>query len=148
MDLEFNKVTYDGELADFSEEELRELISEFETAQESNVAEFEQAAEAIDDVDESTIEEFEEAREALIDEIVEAETFDEVPLTEENLADEDFSDLRDWQDFVQDQSEADEEDGSNEADFDDMGKKSPVNPDEDEADFAEEALSHVQGLNI
>jgi sulfite reductase alpha subunit-like flavoprotein len=148
MDLNFNKVTYDGELSDFSEDELRETIREFETAQESNVAEFEKAAEATDGVDESTIEDFEDAREDLIEDITEAEAFDEVPLTEDKLEDEDFSDLQDWKAFVAetDTDEADEGDG--EGDFDDMGQEAPTNPDEDSEDFVEDQLGEMPGFSL
>jgi hypothetical protein len=151
MNLEFDKVTYDRELADFSEEDLRELVTKFEDAQESNVAEFETAAEAVDGIDESTIEDFEDARGALIEDITESEDFDDVPLTEDKLEQEDFSALRDWKQFVQSaetDTDSDEESDDGEGEFTDMGKKSPKqNESEDEA-FAEDALGGVQGLSL
>lgn len=148
MDLNFNKVTYDGELADFSEEELQELVEKFQTAQESNVAEFEKAAEALDDVNESDIEDFEEARERLIGDITEAEAFDEVPLSEDALESCDFSELQEWRDFVAEQDTEDGTDEADEADFDDMGKESPVNDGDETEDFVDEQLGDVPGLNI
>jgi hypothetical protein len=149
MELEFTEVSYDGELADFSDEDLRELVSEFESAQESNVAEFEQAAEAVDEIDENTIEDFEQAREELVEEIAEAEAFDQVPVTEDSLAEADFSELREWQDFVTAQgTEADEETDEEAEEFDDMGKKTPTNNEDEIEDFAETALENIQGLNI
>lgn len=149
MELNFNKVTYDGELSDFSEDELRELVTEFETAQESNVAEFEQVAEATEDIDESTIEDFEDARDSLIAEITEAEAFDEVPLTEEQLTEEDFSGLQEWADFVAetDTDEPETDEDVDEGEFDDMGTKAPVD-DEDSYDFVEDELAEIQGLNL
>lgn len=146
MELNFNKVTYDGDLAEFSEEDLRELISEFETAQESNVAEFEKAAEATDGVDESTIKDFETARSALIADITEAEAFDKVPLTEETLKDEDFSDLQDWKEFVADQESGSESETENEGDFNDFGQESPTNTDDETEDFVEEELGSMRGV--
>ena len=148
MELNFNQVSYEGDLADFSEDELRELISEFETAQDSNVAEFEKAAEAMDEVDESTIEDFEDARESLIEDITEADAFDEVPLTEDALEDSDFSELQDWRDFVSEQAADDGGDESGEGDFDDMGKKSPTDPEDETEDFVEQELNGIQGLNV
>jgi hypothetical protein len=150
MNLDFTKVSYEGDLSDFSEDELLELVSEFEDAQESNVAEFEKAAEATTDIDESTVEDFEDAREALIGEIVEAESFDEIPLTEDKLAEEDFSDLQDWKDFIDTSGgEVENESGDGGSDFDDMGTPSPTSEGGDEeADFAEEALENVQGVNL
>jgi hypothetical protein len=149
MDLNFTKVSYDGELDEFSEEDLRELVTKFEDAQDSNVAEFETATEAITDVDEETIEDFEQAREVLVEEIVEAETFDEVPLGREALEDADFSELQDWRDFVAgtpDGGDQGDEAGEAEADGD-FGQEAPIKPDEDETeDFADEAIGNIPGL--
>jgi hypothetical protein len=152
MNLDFKKVSYEGDLSDFSEDELTQLISEFEAAQDSNVAEFEKAAEAATDIDESTIAEFEDAREDLIGDIVEAEEFDSIPLTEEKLGEEDFAELQEWKEFVAEQGsdsevepDADADGGS---DFDDMGKESPTSGGDETEDFADEALEDVQGLNI
>jgi hypothetical protein len=151
MELNFNQVSYEGDLSDFSEDELRETVREFETAQDSNVAEFEKAAEALDEVDESTIEDFEDARESLIEDITDAEAFDEVPLTEDSLEDAEFSELQDWRDFVDEQAA---EDGGDEGgedggeDFDDFGQKSPTDLDDEQEDFVEKELSGIQGLNL
>jgi hypothetical protein len=149
MDLNFKQISYDGELADFSEEDLRELVGEYEEAQESNVAEFEQAAEALGEYDEETIEDFEEAREALIEDIVAADTFDEVPVGSDTLETADFSELQEWQDFVAetpDETDAvEDEDGST---VDDFGTKGAVKETGDETDFADEALESMPGLEL
>ena len=149
MNLNFNKVGYDGELSDFSEDELRELVREFETAQDSNVAEFEKAAEALDEVDDSTIEDFEDARESLIEDITEAEAFGEVPLSEDSLEDADFSELQDWRDFVAEQATDDGGDEGGEGEgFDDFGQKSPTDTEDETEDFVEKELNGIQGLNL
>lgn len=118
--MDFTKVTYDGDLSEFSDEELRELIREFEDAQDSNVAEFEQAAEQLE---EANFDEYEEARSDLIGEITEAEQFDEVPLSEDELEDADFSELRDWNEFVSDQDD--------DKQFDDIGEDADLKDDND-----------------
>lgn len=151
MNLNFTKVSYDGDISDFSEDELKTLVEEFESAQDSNAAEFETAAEALDEVDSSNIEDFEEARTTLIADIVEAEAFDDVPVTEDTLEDEEttsFSDLQDWKDFVSEQDiEPDEDEG--EGTFDDMGTKSPVEDQSGEgADFVEGELETMPGINL
>jgi hypothetical protein len=147
MKLDFNKVGYDGELSDFSEDELRELVREFETAQDSNVAEFETAVEATDGLDESTISDFEQAREDLVEEIVDSEEFEQVPLSEDKLGEESFAELQDWSDFVADLAE--EEDVEDDESSTDFGTRSPKPDEEDEgADFAEEALSEMNGLTL
>jgi hypothetical protein len=147
MDLSFNKVTYDGELADFSEDELQELVSEYEKAQDSNVAEFERAAEATEGVSESVIEDFEDARADLLEEITGSEDFEDVPLTEAQLEDCDFSELQEWQDFVLGGGGAESEDGT--SGIDDFGTKAPTGADDDKPeDFVEEQLGGVPGLQL
>jgi hypothetical protein len=147
MDLNFNKVTYDGDLADFDADELRELVGEFENAQESNVAEFETAAEALDGVDEAGIEEFADARGSLIESITDADAFSEVPLSEDALDNCTFGELQDWQDFVSESVDADEDDDS-EQEFDDMGSEAPTHGDDDaDAEFAEKYLD-ISGVNF
>lgn len=150
MDLNFKKVTYDGELADFSDEELRELVREFESAQESNVAEFNEAAETLDEVEEAELSEFEDARSALIEEITDAEQFDEVPLDEEGLEDCSFGKLREWREFVASDLDEGEEGEEDDAEFDDMGQKGPVNPEdgEDFDDSVVEVIDGMSGVNI
>lgn len=143
MDFDITKVTIDGNVDDLSEDQLRELVSKFQDANNSNIAEFEDAAESLDGVDENTIEDFEKARGDLIEDITEAEAFGEVPLTEDKLKDEDFSDLQDWKAFVTDQDEDDSEDGN----FDDMGQRTQTD-DEDVADFAEDEIGSMQGVNL
>jgi hypothetical protein len=145
MNLNFNKVGYDGELEDFSEDELRDLVREFESAQDSNVAEFETAVEATEGIDESEISEFEEARQDLIDEIAGAEKFEDVPLSEDKLQAEDFSELQNWHDFVSDLEAEEAETEESEGDF---GQRSPVQGGEGDTDFADEALGGMQGLNL
>lgn len=147
MDLNFNKVSYDGDLVDLSEEEMQDVIREFEKAQESNVAEFEKAADTLDGVDEADIEDFAEARADLIEDITGADGFEEVPLTEEKLEDEDFGDLREWKEFVADTGESEE----SEQDFEDMGQKGETHGDDegdDSPDFIESEIANISGVNV
>jgi len=151
MDFDITKVTIDGSVSDLSEDQLRKLVDEFQEAQESNVAEFERLAEEYDDIDDDVIQDFEDARTALIGEITEAETFDEVPLSEDALEDAEFSELQDWRDFVSEQETEDAEDdpeGEGEGTFDDFGKRSPADDGDDTEAFVEDALGDVQGLNL
>lgn len=135
MDLSFTKVTFDGDLAEFSEDELRGLISEFENAQESNVAEFNQAASKLDEVESLDLDEFQDAKDDLIGEITEADSFEAVPLTADELEAADFGKVRDWHDFVQ--AQADDE--AADADFEDMGEDPPVD-DGDDGEYADDDL--------
>lgn len=151
MDLNFTKVTYDGELTDFSEDELRELVGEFESAQDSNAAEFETAAEVIDEIDSSTMEDFEDARDTLIEEITGAEAFDEVPLSEDHLSDKEvtsFSELREWRDFVAEETpKSEDETDSSDVEFDDFGTQSPTDG-EEASEFVDETVDSIPGVNV
>lgn len=149
MNFDITKVSIDGAVDDLSEEQLRELVSKFEDAQESNVAEFERAAEEMPDIEESKIEDFEDARRALIEEIVEADTFDEVPLGEGALVDCTFSELQEWSDFVTENisGSADEADETDDGGFNDFGQKAPTGDDET-TDFADKELENVPGLKL
>jgi hypothetical protein len=142
MNFDITKVTIDGAVDDLSEDQLRELVSKFEDAQESNVAEFERAAEEMPEIKASKIEDFEKAREGLIGEIAGAEAFDEVPVTEDALEDCSFGELQEWDEFVSEKLR-DDSDG----DFDDFGRRSPEG-EGDETDFADEELENVPGLQL
>lgn len=146
MDLNFTKVTYDGDLSEFSEDDLRQLISEFENAQESNVAEFNQAADKLDEVEEIDYEEYEDARSALIGEITEADAFEDVPITEDELDAADFGKVRDWHNFV---ASADTDtDDDTETDFDDVGKDAPLDDGgDDEPEFDDRAVEIIDGMS-
>lgn len=151
MDISFNRVTYDGDLSDLSEDEKDEVIREFENAQESNVAEFERAAETLDEVDETDIEEFADAKAELASEVTEAEAFDDVPLTEDELADASFSKVREWHEFVSETADgADgETDEDDDKDFDEMGKQGPTHGDDKEFDSdLADRVDEIPGLIV
>lgn len=144
MKLDFNQVTFDGDLEDASEEDLRELIATYEDAQEDNAAEFEAAKETLDEVEDVNVEEFHDARADLIETITEYESFEDAPLTEDDLEDSDFARLREYDDYFGAQDAAsDEEDGE----FSDMGTESPEDENEtSDAEFFEDALGDVPGV--
>lgn len=146
MDFDITKVSIDGSVDDLSEDQLRELVSKFQDAQDSNVAEFEKAAEAAAEIDESTIEDFEDARETFIEEITDAEDFEEVPLSEDALEDANFGELQEWKAFVLTETEDGNPEGGE--DFDDMGKKSPTSNEDETEDFVEEQLGDMAGLKL
>lgn len=143
MDLNFNQVTFDGDVDDLSEDEMAEVIREYQNAQESNVAEFERAADTLDEVDEADIEEFKDAKAAKVEETVEADAFEDVPLTEDELAEASFAKVRQWNEFVEAQST---EDGESDEDknFDEMGTQGPTNTDDE---FDEDLVQHVDALS-
>lgn len=153
-DLSFNKVTYDGDLTDFSADELRELVREFENAQESNVAEFETAADALEGVEQTDIEEFADARDALIESITDADAFSEVPLSADALTDCTFGELQEWKEFV---SQGDAMAGgcsgpapedTEDKEFEDMGQDAPTHEEtDDDAAFADKYLD-INGVNL
>ena len=151
MQLDFQRVTYDGDLEEADREALIDLVEQFEDAQDANAAEFNSAKEQVEEL-EGTVSEFEDAKDELITEVVSADAFSEVPLTEEQLEDADFEQVREWRAFVSETDASDEETDDNEedAEFEDMGQQGPVNEggDEDEgAEFARELVDGLSGVN-
>ena len=51
MQLDFQKVTYNGDLEDADRESLIELVEKFQDAQEANAAEFEAAKEQVESLE-------------------------------------------------------------------------------------------------
>lgn len=146
MNLDFNKVTTDGDLEDADEEQLRSTIEQFEAAQEENAAEFEAAKEKIDEVADVEVADFQDAREDLIETITEFDEFEDSPLVDEDdLEAASFSKLREYEAYF---AEQEREEGA-EAEFEDMGTQAPE-PDEEaeDAEFAEQVLGDIPGVNF
>lgn len=150
MQLDFQRVTYDGDLEDADREALIDLVEQFEDAQDANAAEFNSAKEQLEDLD-GTVSEFKDAKADLEDEVIEADAFSEVPLTEDQLRDASFEQVREWREFVSETDPADDTDDDEEdAEFEDMGQQGPVNGDGDEdadAEFARELVDGLSGVN-
>lgn len=118
MELSFNQVDYSGDFTEFEKDDLIELVEKFEEAQDSNVAEFEKAAEKIEDF-EADIEEYEQAEQRLAEEIAE-ETFlsaDEAEALSFDRKREVLMDAR------ESSSEDGGGDGDGDGDFEDMGQR-------------------------
>jgi len=145
MQLDFQKVTYNGDLEDADRESLIELVEKFQDAQEANAAEFEAAKEQVESL-EGAFSEYEDAKDDLIGEITEADRFEEVPLTEDELDAADFSKVREWHEFVHDESDTQEAD----KDFEDMGNPGPTHEDNDDEtpEFAKELVDGLSGVSV
>jgi len=158
--MQLKTVTFEGDLEDADEGQLRSAIEDFEKAQEANAAEFEAAKERLEDTlgddaefDEvfGEVEDFAEAKESLIETITEFDSFEEAPMAERVLRDSDFSELRDYEAYFAD-LDADNTDeggeGDGDGEFNDMGQRGPTNPDDGDADaeFAQEHLSGMPGF--
>lgn len=145
-------MTFDKSLDEFEAEEARELISDFQTAQESNIAEFEDAKDRIDDL-EGDFAEFEDADEELTAEVADA-TF----MSEDEAAGLSFArkreilaDFSEEEEEVEDEDEDEDEDGDGdeEAEFSDFGTRGEThNDDEETRAFAEDVLGDVNGLSL
>lgn len=146
MDLNFNKVDYDGDLEDAERDDLESLVAQYEEAQEANAAEFEAAKDTLDDVDDVDIEEFHDARSNLVDEITDYDAFADSPIDEDDLADASFGKLREYDAYFADQ-EATDDDNGDDTDFDDMGNESPVdNEGGSDAEFLEGTVGSIPGV--
>jgi hypothetical protein len=134
--MDFSKVTIDGDVDDLDGDEARELISDFQTAQEQNIAEFEKASEQITNL-EGSFEEFEDADEKLTAEVAEA-TF----MSEDEAATLDFGRKRE---ILASEDESEEGD---DGDFDDMGQRGETHTETDDQAFAQEYIGDIDGLNF
>jgi hypothetical protein len=144
MQLNFTEVNYDGDLEAADKESLLGLVQRYEDAQEQNAAEFEAAKETVEELN-GTVSEFEDAKEALVSEVADADRFSEVPLTEEQLEAQSFEQVREWKEFVEVESEPDEDDDK---EFDDMGTEGEINPEDGEGgEYDESVASIVDGLS-
>jgi hypothetical protein len=149
LTMDFSKVTFDKDVDELEAEEARELISNFQTAQEQNIAEFEAASEQIDEL-EGTPSEFEEADEQLTAEVAEA-TF----MSEDEAATLSFGRKRE---ILADFSEVEEEDeetpegdeGSDGgATFSNMGQRGETHDEEEaERNVADQYLGDMTGLQL
>lgn len=142
--MDFSKVTFDDDVDELEAEEARELISQFKTAQEQNIAEFQNASDKIDDL-EGSFSEFEDADEQLTADVAEA-TF----MSEDEAAELTFARKRQvLADFSEKSEEAGDEGGEDggDADFSDMGQHGETHTDDDDHSFAEEHLGGIEGLN-
>lgn len=151
MDLEFNEVTYDGDLDDADEEQLRSLVSDYEAAQDANAAEFEAAKDTLEGVEDVNVDEFHDARSGLIDEITDYDAFEASPITEDDLEAASFGKLREYDAYFADESVDDGDDADDEEDgseFSDFGTQSPDDQDRDDTEFAERYLGDLGGINI
>lgn len=162
--MDFNKVNYDGDLEDRDQDDLIDLVEDFEKAQEANVAEFETAQEqlqdALDDDDASfedvfgEVKDFASAKADLIGEVTEFDSFAESPLTEADLEDATFSKVREHYAYFADlDAEADArggggDEGGEDGEFSDMGQRAPTNDDvDDDEEFARRHLGGMPGFN-
>lgn len=141
MNLEFSKVTYDGELSDYSEDDLVDLVGEFQSAQSSNVSEFERAKDTLEGF-EGRIGEAEEFKQEL------AESLSEVsPLSEDEAMEYDMTRIRTL--IGEFSGESRDEPAEEESTFSDMGHRGETHSGDDESrDFAEEHLGGIKGLNF
>ena len=154
--MKFNKVNFDGDLSEMDDDELTELVDQYQKAQETNVAEFKQAKEAMAelvDADENAdfedifgeVQDFTDAKDELVDEVKEFDAFADSPVSESELEDAAFSKVREWHAYFAAAEAAPEDD---DGEFDDMGKRGETGGDEEEADrqFAKKHLNGMAGF--
>lgn len=128
--MDFQKVSYDGDLDDMEADDLRTVVKQYEEAQDSNIAEFETAKETIDGL-EGEVAEKEEFKQRRVDKLTEVS-----PLGEEDVGE--FS-LTRIDSLIEDFTEesADDENPEEDPEFDDMGQRGPTH--DEDAGMAEYA---------
>lgn len=147
MDMDFTKVTFDVDLDEIEDaDELRGIVRKFESAQDSNISEFEDAKDTLDEF-EGRVGEAQEFKEEL------AESLSDVsPLSSEEALTYDMTRIRELiTEFSEDDSEGDEPEGEVEegATFSNMGQRGETHSDEDgDTEFAGKHLGDIGGLNF
>lgn len=144
--MEFTTVNPD-DVDEMGEDELREAVSEFEDAQESNIEEFKQAQETLNEYAEFdvSIKEAQEFKEDVL-----ADVAEHSPLSEDELSEFGLSRLRElkteFAEEVEDEPEGDEE----ESEFSDMGSRGETDPEGEGEDFdrLRDDLSSIPGLEF
>lgn len=141
--MEFNKVEVENELDSLAEDELRELVTQYQEAQLANETEFEEVTD--------TVAEFKEYDDELTEEVLEHSSLSEsaassLPFSEKRSL---LSDLED-EESVEDgeDGEFDEEDGEDGADFEDRGTRGETHGEDGTPDFVEDALGGVAGVSL
>jgi hypothetical protein len=133
MNLDFTEIEFNGDLTDLDTDELADLVREYQEAQESNRANFEEATETLDD--------FEEFDDSLTERVT-----DETSLPESEAERLSFSGKRDLLGGLEDDEtevEGDEGDGDEgDGEFNDLGNtKGETDPDEEtESEFVSNAV--------
>jgi hypothetical protein len=146
--MDFQKVTIDTDVDELEGDEARELVSDFQNAQEQNIDEFKTASEKLEGLDESAITEFEDAQEELTQDVADV-TF----MSEDEAAQLSFSRKREILADFSEEEEAeagdDVENDGEEAEFSNMGQRGEThNEDEAKESVAKEYLGDIQGLEI
>lgn len=145
MDMDFTKVTFDADLDEIEDaDELRGIVRDFEDAQDSNISEFKEAKETLDEF-EGRVGEAQDFKEEL------AENLSEVsPLSEDEALTYDMARIRELiTEFSEDAPVDDGDEGGEEGQFSDMGQRGETHTDEDvDREFAEKHLGGIGGLNF
>lgn len=144
MDMNFTKVSFDGDLEDIDDaEELRGVVQKFQSAQESNISEFEDAKDTLENF-EGRVGEAQEFKEDLAEDLSEVS-----PLSEEEALTYDMSRIRELiGEFTEETVEDDPESESPDS-FSNMGQRGETHDDEKaEATFVEDHLGDIQGLEF
>lgn len=144
MDMDFTKVTFDADLDEIDDaDELRGIVRDFDTAQDSNISEFESAKDTLDDF-EVRVGEAQEFKQDLAEDLSEVS-----PLSEDEAMTYEMSRIRELIGEFSDETDADEGEESDEGQFSDMGQRGETRSDEDgDREFAEKHLGNIGGLNI
>lgn len=143
--MDFQKVSYDGDLDDMDAENLRTVVEEYEEAQTSNIAEFESAKDTIDGL-EGEVAEKAEFKSRRVEKLTEVS-----PLGEDDV--ESFSLARIdslIEEFTEDSAgEGDDPDADPEdPEFDDMGRRGPTHDNEEAAAEFAEQVGSIPGVVV
>jgi len=146
MDMNFTKVSFDGDLDDKDDaEELRGIAEKFQSAQDSNISEFKDAKDTLEDF-EGRVGEAQEFKDELADSLS-----DVSPLSKEEALTYDMTRIRELIGEFSETSLGGEEaegEGDEGGSFSDMGKRGETHNGETDRAFADEQIGDIEGLNF
>lgn len=144
MDMNFTKVSFEDDLEDIDDaEELRGVVQKFQSAQESNISEFEDAKDTLENF-EGRVGEAQEFKQDLAEDLSEVS-----PLSEEEALTYDMSRIRELIGEFTEETVEDDPEGETPDSFSNMGQRGETHDEgEAEATFVEEHLGDIQGLEF
>lgn len=141
--MNFQKVTYDGDLDDMEAEDLRAVVEEYEEAQDTNIEEFEDAKDTIEGL-EGEVAEKAEFKAQRVEKLVEVS-----PLGEDDVENFSLSRVDSLiEEFTEDSDDDGEDDEDEEPEFEDMGKRGETHGEDETPTKFREQVESIPGVVV
>lgn len=142
--MDFSKVNTDENIEQLGEDQLRDLVTEYQKAQDENLAEFKSAKERVEEL-EGSVEDANEFHETLTEELVEVSPLTETDVTEYSLSRK--YELIDK--FTTGSTDADTDSGGTDDDVNDFGQRGETHEEGDGVpEFVKQSYENVDGIHL